>query len=82
MPYTLFRAYAESLGALEAEDNLTRALQIGVGTGSLAKDDLRRIQREWRDAARTAGTNVAQASRAQLTQFVRSMGLRQKKGKR
>jgi hypothetical protein len=50
-PLPVVASFAAMLPRLEAEDSMRRATEIAVGTGSLKRDALSKVRRDWQRAA-------------------------------
>ena len=51
IPYKIVNAYAAMMPVLEAEEQLSRITAIGMGTGSMKKEDAGSIMRQLKEQA-------------------------------
>lgn len=75
MPTAFLLAYVNALPALQAQDNMRQAQVLGVGTGSITKQDRSRILREWSADAR-GGVAPAKPSEEQKAVMLNQVGIR------
>lgn len=75
MPLPLLDAYAVNLPRLAAEESLTAAERIAVGTGSLRKGEGRRIAHAWQRAADQRAPVIRPKGAAEYAAHMAAMGI-------
>lgn len=82
MPTPILNAYAEQLPRLSAEESLTDATRIAVGSGSLKKGEGHRIQQGWHRVAQQAAPVVRSKGPGEYAAHMAGLGIGVKKVKK